>query len=175
MVLRGLFGIVWPCIVNFDLLWYFMVLHGPLMATYLFGLICSFLAVIDPNSFGLVYLSFERSKFIFTIFEKEHKWRVMFFQWGCFSLKKHQGIFQSHISLPFHFLNGVSSIIRRLEGPSACQSTRVVVASFTNLLKNVVGVEFSRDFSEPGLFNSTWSHKIGRKMNSRLSTSKIIL
>ena len=42
---------------------FFMVLHGPFMATYRFGLIWSFLAVIDPNSFGLVFgiLSFCRT------------------------------------------------------------------------------------------------------------------
>ena len=39
------YGIVWP----------FMTVYG-FMATYRFGLVWSFLAVIDPNSFGLVLL-----------------------------------------------------------------------------------------------------------------------
>ena len=155
------------------LLWSFMVFYG---------LACPF----NGNISVWTYMFFSRghrSKFIWSCLSviwtvkihlhdirKRTQMKSNVLSMRLFSLKKTQGIFQSHISLPFHFLNGVSSIIRRLEGPSACQSTRVVVASFTNLLKNVVGVEFSRDFSEPGLFNSTWSHKIGRKMNSRLST-----
>ena len=35
----------------------FMVLHGPFVATYRFGLLWSFLAVIDANSFGLVVIA----------------------------------------------------------------------------------------------------------------------
>ena len=45
-------GIVWPYIVLYGLLW-------PFMATYRFGLVWSFLAVIDPNSFGLVFLTYK--------------------------------------------------------------------------------------------------------------------
>ena len=40
------------------LLWPFMGFNGRFMATYWFGLVWSFLAVIDPNSFGLLVLVF---------------------------------------------------------------------------------------------------------------------
>ena len=42
----ALYGIVWHCMALYGLKWNFMVLYGRLS---------SFLAVIDPNSFGLVY------------------------------------------------------------------------------------------------------------------------
>ena len=39
--------LVWTCMALFGLVWHFMVFYGR---------ISSFLAVIDPNSFGLVFL-----------------------------------------------------------------------------------------------------------------------
>ena len=64
---------MWPCMVLCDLVWsvrpyiaFFtlygvisMVLHGLLWSHIDFiGLVSSFLGVIDPNSFGLVYVAF---------------------------------------------------------------------------------------------------------------------
>ena len=47
------YGITWPYIV---FLLSFMVLNGLFMATHRFGLVGSFLAVVNPNLFGLVPL-----------------------------------------------------------------------------------------------------------------------
>ena len=66
MVLNGLvwlnvalYGFLWPCTAFFTLygaLWSHMVLYGLLWLNIdSIGLISSFLTVIDPNSFGLVY------------------------------------------------------------------------------------------------------------------------
>ena len=41
----AVYGRDWPCMVFFDLVWFL----------YTCGLISPFFAVIDPNSFGLVY------------------------------------------------------------------------------------------------------------------------
>ena len=56
-------GLVWPFMVLHDLFWHYMVLNGLFADFYgllwqnidLIGLESSFLAVIDPNSFGLVF------------------------------------------------------------------------------------------------------------------------
>ena len=58
MALSDLFcGVVWPfmilCMALHGLVWCCMAAYG-FMATYRFGIVWSFLAVIDPNSFGLV-------------------------------------------------------------------------------------------------------------------------
>ena len=58
-------GLVWVLVVLHDLIWHFMVFYGLFVVLYglfmvlwqnidLSGLESSFLAVIDPNSFGLV-------------------------------------------------------------------------------------------------------------------------
>ena len=55
-------NVAWPCKVIYSPIWPFMVLYGHIIVFYgrswqnvdLIGLVSSFLAVIDPNSFGLV-------------------------------------------------------------------------------------------------------------------------
>ena len=60
-------GLLWPFMVLYDLVWYFIILYGLIMVLYglfyslirqnidLIGIESSFLVVIDPNSFGLVF------------------------------------------------------------------------------------------------------------------------
>ena len=49
----ALYGLVWPCMALFGLVWPCMALFGLFMVAY--GILWSFLVVIDPNSFGLVH------------------------------------------------------------------------------------------------------------------------
>ena len=56
-----LYGLLWYFMVFYGLLWPVMASYGPFMGIYRFGLVCSFLAVIDPNSFGLVLLDKHKS------------------------------------------------------------------------------------------------------------------
>ena len=65
MVLHGLllsymafYGLIWPCMVLYGLVWFYMAFYGLSWQNIdligLVSLVSSFLAVIDPNSFGLV-------------------------------------------------------------------------------------------------------------------------
>ena len=72
VALRVLCGIVWHCVTFCDILWYFVTLFG-ILWHYIFLVyyalhccfVAPFLAVIDLNLFGLVYIKFHWYFFVF--------------------------------------------------------------------------------------------------------------
>ena len=69
----GFFNLIWPFMFLYGRLWSFMAFYGHIIVFYglsmqnieLIGLVSSFLAVIDPNSFGLVLIKLAKKAQLF--------------------------------------------------------------------------------------------------------------